>query len=395
MNLDRLWTGFGRSIRRHPLLADALLALALAVVSVGIIFIDAPARALPAPDAGQVFAFVLALAAITIRRWFTLTSLVLVVAAAVVLLVLQHRERPALTIAVAVLTYTYATRADRRRGWIAAGLTATVLILADLLWHESGGDRFAIFLWPGIGAAAGDAARSHRAYIAEAEERARQAEQSRDEEVRLRVAEERMRVARELHDVVAHRIAAVKVQATGARHILTYRPEQVAPALDHISRLSDTVLREMGSVIGLLRHSANDAVPGNAPVPGLSRLRGLLDEFTTAGLHIRHRQVGAARTLPVLADLAAYRIIQEGLTNAHKYGDGAADLTVTYTAGGVTVDIRNTIGVRPAPHGTGYGVIGMSERVATTGGTFTAGPTTKEHYTVHAELSAPIVAPAR
>jgi signal transduction histidine kinase len=179
------------------------------------------------------------------------------------------------------------------------------------------------------------------------------------------------------------------VQATGAKHILQHRPEQVGPALDHISRSSDAVLKEIASVVGLLRSS--DDLDGTQPVAteptrGLARLSGLLDDLAAAGLRVDHRQLGEARELPALVDLAAFRIAQEALTNAQKYGEGTARLTVSYTARGVTVEVTNRVRPDAPQSGSGYGIVGMRERATSTGGRLTAAAEPNGGFKVHAIL---------
>ena len=375
-------------VRGHPIVEDTLLALALVAVAVGMLLAEDPAR--PRIGPWDVQLFVLTLGAVVLRRRYTVAALTGAVLLAIALDVLQGTENPLVTAVIALLVYTFATRTDRRVAWIVTGVVAATLMAGQMIWTRTATEVFSTLAWVVVGSAIGDATRSRRAYVAEVEQRALQAEQSRDEVARLRVAQERVRIARELHDVVAHHIAAIRVQASGARNILTHRPEQVAPALANISRLSDAVLREMTSVIGLLRQPAGGGVLSVEPTPGLAQLTGLLDDFGSAGLRVDHEQTGTPRELPVLADLAAYRIIQEGLTNAQKYGDGSARLTVGYTLGGVTVDITNVIRDRPGGGGGGgFGLLGMGERVTANGGTFTAGPSAAGGFTVHAELSAP------
>jgi signal transduction histidine kinase len=391
MDLARVWSGFTGLIRRHPVLSDAALGLATAVAVVGANYVlDFDTRTTRELGLADVAGFLLAILVVAARR-FIVAALVACAGFTFVFLVFGH-DQPALTAAFAVLFYTYAVRTDRRGTWLTAVTVSGVLIGGGLIGDAPLTEGFGSLTWIAIGAAVGDATRSRRAYTAEVEQRVRQAEQSRDEEVRLRVAEERIRIARELHDLVAHHIAAVKVQATGARHILTHRPEQVGPALEHISRSTDMVLKEMASVVALLRTGDSQ---DRAPAYGLAQLPGLLDAVAATGLHVEVRHVGTARELPELIDLAAYRIVQEGLTNAQKHGDGVVDLTLSYAPGAVTVDVTNHVGDKPAEGGTGFGVIGMSERVAAHGGRFSAGPTGDGRYAVRAQLPTPAGEAAR
>jgi signal transduction histidine kinase len=259
MDPERAW----QAVRRHPVLGDALPALGLALLALAMLLIDPDGRASYRPAAADVAGFVLALAAVTARRRFTGAALIASVTAELVFLAVD-REQPMLTAAIALLLYTYATRTGRRTAWLVAGGVAAVLVLAGL--SGGAGNDLGALAWIGTGTAIGEATRSRLAYVAEVEERARRAEESREEDARLRVVQERMRIARELHDVVAHHIAVVKVQASGAKHVLAHHPDRVGPALDSISRSSDAVLREIASVIGMLR-VAPDPDPGLAPDP--------------------------------------------------------------------------------------------------------------------------------
>lgn len=377
-------------MRRHPLLRDTLLTIG--VVGVALVT-DSSAQARQATTSDDVIGFVLGMLAVAVRRRFNRVALGACVVAAIVFLARDDQHQPMLTGAVALLLYTYTTRTDRRTAWLTAGGIAVLMFLGGLLWQTSQGDNVGVLAWLGMSAAIGDATRSRRAYVAEVEERARRAEQSRDEEARLLVVDERLRIARELHDVVAHHIAVIKVQASGTKHVLAHRPEQAGPALDHISRAADTALKEMASVVGLLRHSpdACEAIgPDTEPTRGLARLPQLLDSLTSAGLRVEHHQVGEPRDLPVLVDMAAYRIAQEALTNAQKYGNGTARLMIHYTPETVTLDITNAIGATTTGHGSGYGILGMRERAAANAGTLTAGPRGPNRFAVHANLPTPV-----
>ena len=384
----RMW----QAARQHPLLCDTASALLLAVLAVIAVRVGGPGEQ-PRMLAGvDVVSISIAVVAVSFRRVWTRAALALTAFAWIVLTAVEHERQPVLMIALLLLFFTHASRTDRRTAWVTAGCLAAAFYLTGVAWAGGGWlapENFGALAWTGMATAVGDASRSRRAYIAEVEERARRAEQSRDEEARRRVVEERLRIARELHDVVAHHIAVIKVQATGAKHIVHHRPEQVAPALDHISRSSDAVLKEIASVVGLLRSSEDldgDGTTGTEPTRGLARLSGLLDDLAAAGLRVDHRQLGAARELPALVDLAAFRIAQEALTNAQKYGDGTARLTVSYTAAGVTLEISNQVRRDVPRSGSGYGIVGMRERATSTGGLLTAGLEDNGRFVVHADL---------
>jgi signal transduction histidine kinase len=291
-------------------------------------------------------------------------------------------------IVAGVLTYSAALSGPHRRPWFYAVLmwgalmvTGSVVYLAD--WWSA--DQFTTFAIIFGGAAAGDSIRMRRAYIAEVTERARQAEMSREEEAGRRVMDERLRIARELHDVVAHHIAVISVHAGAADHVLRNEPDKVWPVLGHIRTAADTVLEELKSVISVLRDP--NEVRSTEPAPGVERLPELLAGLRAMGFVVRHQQRGEARALPAVVNLAAYRIVQEALTNAHRYGDGAATLDLEYTADTVTIEVTNRVAASGSRRpGSGFGLLGMRERAAAAHGTIVAGPVDGGRFRVHAEL---------
>jgi signal transduction histidine kinase len=237
----------------------------------------------------------------------------------------------------------------------------------------------------GVASAVGIAVRSQRAAVEAAEARARQAEATREEEAERRVTDERLRIARELHDVVAHHISVVNVQAGVARHLLDSQPEQARTALTLVREASRTVLSEMTTVLGLLR-TGEEEIP-TAPAPGLDRAAALVDTMRRAGLEVTERIEGQPYDLPQLADLAAFRVVQESLTNALKHGTGTAELTLDYAPGAVVVEVRNPVRDESAPStGGGHGLVGMRERVTSLGGRFAAGPDPDGWFTVRTEI---------
>ncbi|ROP34312.1 sensor histidine kinase [Couchioplanes caeruleus] len=376
-----------KEVADKPLLLDVLLALVLASA-----VFKATVDDLVSPN--DVVVAGVAFVAVLMRRIRPFLALGVCTAASIGA-VLREVRNPGLIAALGVITYSIAAHTGRRQGWICALISSSLIYVTGLV--VSAGDwwrveTLGLFAWIFLAAAAGDAARTHRAYVREVEERARRAEQTREEEARRRVMDERVRIARELHDVVAHHIAVISVQAGAAAHVLERRPEQVGAVLAHIREASDTVLQEIQSVVGVLRGS--DEGESTEPAPGLARLPELLASLETAGFTVRLRHRGEPRELPAMVDLAAYRIVQEALTNAHRYGDGTADLLVEYAPSGVVLEIGN--GLRPVPGlpGSGYGLLGMRERAASAGGHVTAAPTDDGRFRVHAVLPTEIAAPA-
>jgi signal transduction histidine kinase len=385
----REWT------RRRATLTDTVFAIAF----VGLFFMAYFFGDGHGPDAGPDFTVAdsaaahvvsgaTALFVLAARRRWPERLLILDTAVSVGIMVATGYRHPLLIVTWLIVAYTFARRTSRRRAWLVAGACIVAMFLAAGVFGDAGWispDNFGVTAWSIAAVAIGDATRSRRAYIAEVEDRARRAEETREEEARRRVAEERLRIARELHDVVAHNIAVINVQAGAAAHVLQTRPEAVGPALAHIRRAADTVMQELASVVGVLRSPEDSGEKSTEPTRGLARLAELLDSFAAAGLQVEHRQAGDARDLPAVVDLAAYRIVQESLTNAQKYGTGRAQLTIAYAPDAVTIDVGNAIDKGAKATGSGYGLVGMRERAAAAGGTVTAGAV-DGRFAVHAEL---------
>lgn len=284
-------------------------------------------------------------------------------------------------------------RTDRRTTWTTAAATAAVLVGAALLftpgsWLEP--EKAVMLAWTALAAAIGDAVRSRHAYVAAVEERAEHAERTREQEAQQRVAAERVRIARELHDVVAHHIALINAQAGVAVHLAERQPEQTLAALENIRDTSRSALDELRATVGLLRQTDDPAAPRD-PMPGLTQLPDLLASFEGAGLAVRHSQRGISEPLAPAVDLAAYRIVQEALTNVHKHaGADHARLFLHYRPEWLTITVEDDGCVGPyhrEPHqGTGHGLIGMRERAAIVGGTLYAGACPQGGFAVTADL---------
>jgi signal transduction histidine kinase len=252
----------------------------------------------------------------------------------------------------------------------------------------------------------GEYLKARRARRLAAVEAARQQELDRERRARSAVTEERLRIARDLHDVVAHSMSVIAVQAGVAHHVIDDRPELARQALGTIETTTRQALVEMRRLLGVLRQG-DDSTASLAPVPGLSEVPELIRQFGAAGLDVLLQQDGTADGIPPGVDLSAYRIVQEGLTNVLRHGGPQARITIAYPAGGVVLEISNDNrrdgahprSARPAgPEpgrlgGTGHGLTGMRERVAVFGGQFEAGPTPEGGFRLWATL--PFGDPAR
>jgi len=279
--------------------------------------------------------------------------------------------------------YALSVTLPLRQAVIAALATLVALATATGIGNPfgiPGGGSFPAI--PALVAAAlfgGIAVSNRRAYVASIEARA-------EDEASRRVGEERLRIARELHDVVAHTMATINVQATAASQVLTERPETAAAALQAIRLASKDGLRELRAILNVLRQ-ADDAEP-TTPTPGLAQLDALVTNAVRAGLPTELRVSGEAATLPMPVDLAAYRIIQESLTNAIRHaGPATATVSLTYSDTELLIEIAdNGRGAPPSLGKGGHGLIGMRERAAATGGTMRAGSAPGGGYLVSARL---------
>ena len=207
------------------------------------------------------------------------------------------------------------------------------------------------------------------------------------EEARRRAGEERLRIARDLHDVVAHNISVINVQANTALHVMDRQPDRARSALTTINDVSKQALVELRSILGVLRDVDEDAPL--APTAGLDHLDDLVSRANAAGLTVRLEEHGEKVPLPASVDLAAHRIIQEALTNTVRHsGATAAVVRIAYDKGAVTVEVDD-VGRPDKPvrmNGTGNGIVGMTERAHALGGRLEAGPRTGGGFRVTAWL---------
>ncbi|MFJ8547128.1 sensor histidine kinase [Streptomyces sp. NPDC093586] len=380
----------------HPSVLDAALAAAVLVCMVAGSFADPHGPdgvtwGVRTPDPLSLLLMVLGAAALVPRRRAPLAVLAFTGCLSVVECVTGDPRAPVVMSAVVAL-YTVAATTDRSTTWrvgllTMAVLTGTAMLAGPLPWYAQ--DNLAVFAWTGIGATAGDAVRSRRAFVRAIRERAEKAERTREEEARRRVAEERLRIARDLHDVVAHHIALVNVQAGVAAHVMDKRPDQAKEALAHVREASRSALDELRATVGLLRQSGDPAAP-TEPAPGLDRLDELVATFHHAGLHVEVARADQDTTLPTAVDLAAYRIIQEALTNVQKHAGPRAKAEVSIVRVGTGIEVTvldDGAGEARAPaDGGGHGLLGMRERVTAVRGTLTTGPRYGGGFRVHAIL---------
>jgi signal transduction histidine kinase len=235
----------------------------------------------------------------------------------------------------------------------------------------------------------GEAVRNRRAWAEEVRLRLQRADEDREREATRRVEQERLRIARDVHDVLAHTVAAINVQAGAAADVLGDEPEQAESSLRAIREESRRAIAELKATVGVLREGATDAP--RAPAPGLQEIGRLTDMAARAGVKVEFSVTGPERAVPTAVELTAYRIVQESLTNVVRHA-GAASATV-----GLRYDVDSLVvlveddgrGPDAAPNGDGHGLIGMRERAAAVGGTLDTGPAAGGGFRVVAQLPLP------
>lgn len=344
-------------LRRDPWVID--VALVVGLLLFGLVW----AKRTNEQAAALVLVFAQTLP-LLLRRRFPVLTLVLVVAATIPLTVVVHSLNP---LPPFLAFYSLAAHAPRRTSLVAGALGFVALIAPVLYETDYGFAPFAfhVLVFPAAWVL-GDNLRTRRAYLHALEERADRAERERDEQARRAVAEEQARIARELHDVLAHNVSVMVVQAAAARDVFDSQPGRVRESLRSIEQTGRAALQELRRLLGAVRTDEAELTPQ----PGLARLPELVDQVRRAGLTVDLRVEGPPRPLTAGVDLAAYRVVQEALTNTIKHADAsAADVRVVYGRGRVELLVADN-GVGSAANGSngGQGLIGMRERVALYGG---------------------------
>jgi signal transduction histidine kinase len=403
-----------RSFSLRVVAQDVVLALFITVLQVQGTVARVAAEGAPRPltDPGNLGYALLVVSGlvVAVRRPWPVPVFVIAALASLVYYGLDFPDGPG-WLGLFVALYTLAAYGDGRRSLVIAGV-GTAVLATGWLFAASGtvpGRGTIGWVFFRIGAsvmsvALGESVRSRRVIAAEAQERAELAERTREEEARARVDAERLRIAREVHDTVAHAIAIINVQSGVTAHVLDKRPEQAREALQAIEQTSSRALREMRAILGVLRED-ND---GRVPQPGLGQIDDLTAKARDAGLDVTLEATSPAAPLPSAVGSAAYRILQESITNVIRHV-GPTRVTVALNPGIDVLEIRVTDeGRRAAPgddpaiphlpvqhpvgNGTGSpakpgrGILGMRERCRLLGGELDAKPTPGGGFEVTARL---------
>lgn len=375
-------------LRRHPTMVDSVLAAVVALFG----FVPMLRDPWPLAPITAMMA-----AAVVVRRRIPAAAFAMTVVAGLWQLATTHAS--GVDLAVLIMLYTVAAYRPRRMSVAALIVCLIGSSVAIVIWSPApvgyrlvmqvlvGGVLFggsSLLAW-----VLGDSMRYRRGYYAALEDRAARLEAERDAQAKVAAAAERARIARELHDVIAHHVSVMVVQADGASYALRSDPQTAETALAAISGTGRQALTEMRRLLGVLRTAGDHAEL--APVPGLGELRELLDQARAAGLAVTYTLSGTPRELPEGVELAAYRVVQESLTNTRKHAGLAASAAVTlrYQPAGLTIEVTDDGLAAPTGDSGGHGLAGMRERIAMYGGTVEAGPLPGGGFRVLARLPCP------
>lgn len=376
-----------------PRAVDAGLALAVAAAMALTISIAEEPDATRSPD---VLAYVLGISVAALLLWRRRWPFAVLTASVGVLLVFYGLDYPAFSAAVPLAAAAYSV-AVAGQGPPAAALLGAVVLVGGIVVRLDEGESLADVLRESLitdaallGAVLllGEAVRNRRAWAQEARARLLHAEQDRNREAERRVQEERLRIAREMHDVLAHTIAAINVQAGVAADVIDETPDRARACLQDIRRQSSDAIAELKATLGVLREGGTEAP--RAPAPGLAALDGLVEMAGGAGVRVEVSIAGAARSMPCTVDLSAYRIVQESLTNVVRHARASrAIVSVRYEPDVVVLEVQdNGSGEADGAAGehNGHGLVGMRERAAAVGGTLQAGAAPDGGFRVRATL---------
>ncbi|WP_405769381.1 sensor histidine kinase [Streptomyces sp. NBC_01538] len=374
-------------LRRHPTWVDGFWAVFL----FGISLLSGAVQRTPHTVSPAVNAVVTLLLCLVVALRRRMPERMLVLAAVVGVAQLALDVEPVLAdFALLVIVYSVAASGPpwASRFALIGGLCASPL--AQLRWPEqesSAAGRLALVVFLAVPFALawvlGDSLRTRRAYFAQLEERAARLEKEREAQAKVAVAAERARIARELHDVVAHNVSVMVVQADGAAYVLDTAPDQAKKALETISGTGRQALAEMRRLLGVLRTGEHEEGGEYVPQPDVEQLGDLIEQCRTSGLPVDYKIEGTPRPLPSGVELTAYRIVQEALTNTRKHGgpNTGASVRLVYFDDGLGLLVEDDGKGAPHEHyedggvdGQGHGLIGMRERVGMVGGTLDAGP---------------------
>ena len=350
-------------------------------------------------DALAVVVAVIACAPVVLRTCFPMAALGGTVAGAFVALA-TFKPMATVIVPIGLVLYSIAVCGSRRRTLAVAGAAVLLTLVAMAIFSEH--ELFSMAVFEKLGLVllpliAGVAMREHKAVLEERAVRAERAARRREEDALRRIEQERLRIAREVHDVVAHSMVAINVQAGVAAHLMDRRPEAARDALHDIKRVSGDALRDLRATLGVLR-SGDERAPVR-PAPGLAAVGDLAERLRAAGIDVAVDVRGGGRPIPQALEGAGFRIVQEALTNVLRHsGARAARVAIAVGPDGLDIEVEDDGpgGDREADapalaDGSGNGLRGMRERAAAVGGRLDAGPRAEGGWRVHARLPLQVV----
>ncbi|GAA3396410.1 sensor histidine kinase [Cryptosporangium minutisporangium] len=382
-------------LRAHPWVFDGLAAIVVVLLTLMLF----PALSNSGAWIEAFFPFVFVVP-ILLRTRYPVAALYLTAALGLAALVTFRLPHPAALFTGIVMAYSAAVYTPRRHSWAALALSLGAGLIGGVRWSyvivQLTGSSYTLgeltlrnqiialgasvvvacaplviaWLWGGV-------VHTRHAYLQEALDRANRLERERDALARLAVVEERGRIARDLHDVVAHSLSVVVLQADGARHVLETDPARAARALEVIGRTGREATAEMRRLLGVLRSPDTSDAPDRTPQPELAGIEHLVDQVRSSGLPVTLHVRGDLAAVPASAGLSAYRIVQEALTNTLRHGGpgASAEVRAEVRPEGLSVCVLDDgRGAAAANDGAGLGLLGMRERAAAVGGEVTAGP---------------------
>ncbi|HUA72979.1 MAG TPA: sensor histidine kinase [Solirubrobacteraceae bacterium] len=376
------------AIRRHPWWTDSLLAFFLTLISVGSVVVSRTRYGFPVPVLATIAALVTTVP-IALRRYRPLEVLAVTVIAETLLLIFSSDSPVPLGVIVAL--YTVASRCERPVSIRAAEWTVPPITVGVLINNGVHPARvipeLAVFA---IAWVVGDNLRTRRAYLAELEARAARLEREREEQSERAVIEERARIARELHDVIAHNVSVMVVQASAGEEVFDENPDKARESLSAVASTGRAALAELRRLLGVIRADDDPGARASfAPQPGIEYLDDLVGQVRETGLPVELSVIGEPRRLPDGVALCAYRIVQEALTNTLKHAHASgAKVNVRYVADALELQVVDD-GQGGTPvngESGGHGLVGMRERVALFGGELTVSRRAGRGYEVSARL---------
>jgi signal transduction histidine kinase len=380
-------------IQPRQLGLDALIAagtLTLALVSRLAIDADIAEFFSRASDGLQLFLIALMTVPLVLRRVYPTPVFFVILTAWVVERALDYPETLAWT-GLVIAFYTIGAELSRRSSLRIGGITALFILGGTgigvvTLESVRGVSLVTTMIVTVTPLLVGREIHEQRRRVKELRERAERAERDREEKAYRAVADERTRIARELHDVVAHQMTVMTLQADGARRIADGSDPRVVQALETISDAGHSALTEMRRMVGLLR--APEETSETEPLPRLAEVEQLVEKVRAAGVSVDLEVEGDVRPLADGTELSAYRIVQESLTNSVRHGgpDVTAKVAISYSEDHLDLLILDDGRGASAESGdeVGHGIVGMRERITVLGGEFSAGPKTGGGYQVHA-----------